>query len=676
MPATGLPRRIARWATRSDSAPSRDHLDPTRSTAAHPHAGVDGAVDADFVALGLGGTNMMAMLWSVAMGRRAVGIELRGDPALGVHWNVREDFYHHIGLIDQLMLERYGEERVPKRGDGRLFSLHETFYTPHSEPGGIFADEVITGFLSALGTEGHTAGLIHNTEFIDDRFNGGEPQRVVIRLEPPKPPTETSLDMVGRSVADVLDGPSTFQIGASEALVMCRRYLELIEEMDLAAGLEPRVRLFLSHRVVDSEPAETSLLEWFQHEDGFVREPDGRMRLRIEAVRELDYRGAFRRVREPGTPVLDIGVPELFMIAQGFYSSDAERLGFRQEDIKVDHHDGRGPVVAQADYLAGLMEINVGARLRRRIASEFDKEGNEYWVRQLAVGHEEDPEVGWILVQVPDFKTFDPILAGIVPAGTPSTSEEYVAAHQYMLRSFYLDQVALVTEIPRADLEEIQMPYGPKLFSLVERMGPDARVAANGVVAGDSFGNGHFLTSGGAMTGMVGHAVRVLEYWRARDAGASAEDAICDLAGAIKRDTEDWLAVSAQEFSESAPINFGDERIDQIARATGRDRSLRARAIDATRRHRHGLVPLNASDWRRLVVRAGKLHTYDLPPLPDTHPLCRDGALARDGSSCGDGTDRMHAGSMDAAAAPDDMGSMSAARASGDGEAAEGGHSL
>ena len=68
----------------------------------------------DFLALGLGGTNMMSVLWTVAMGRRAVGVEMRGDPFLGVHWNIREDFYHQLGLIDQMMLERYGEERLPR----------------------------------------------------------------------------------------------------------------------------------------------------------------------------------------------------------------------------------------------------------------------------------------------------------------------------------------------------------------------------------------------------------------------------------------------------------------------------------------------------------------------------------------------------------------------------------
>ncbi len=58
-------------------------------------------------------------------------------------------------------------------------------------------------------------------------------------------------------------------------------------------------------------------------------------------------------------------------------------------------------------------------------------------------------------------------------------------------------------------------------------------IAANGVVAGDSFGNGHFLTSGGAMTGMIGHSARVLEYWQARDAGTPATNAIRQLADSI-----------------------------------------------------------------------------------------------------------------------------------------------
>jgi hypothetical protein len=91
-------------------------------------ASLIGVKDADFVAIGLGGTNMLAMLWAIAMGRRAVGVDLRGDPFLGVHWNIREDMYHQLGLIDKMMLDRYGLDNLPKRLDGSLISLADLFH--------------------------------------------------------------------------------------------------------------------------------------------------------------------------------------------------------------------------------------------------------------------------------------------------------------------------------------------------------------------------------------------------------------------------------------------------------------------------------------------------------------------------------------------------------------------
>lgn len=583
-----------------------------------------GVLNPDFLALGLGATNMISMLWSVATGKRAVGVELRGDPSLGVHWNIREDFYHHLGLIDQMMKERYGEEGVPRRPDGKIFLLAKCFYVPSVAAGAVTADEVVTGFLDRLGEPARIGGRIFHAEFIDDRWTDGTPNRVVTVLTPPAPPHEPDVTKVGRSTLDALNGPSTFQSGASEIMVLMRRYLEAVEKMDLERGVAPRVRLFLSHRVVTTgTDMHTGYLKWFKREEGFSDAPDGRKRILIEQVRELDYKGKFRRVRVPGSKIIDIGVPELFVIAEGFNSTDAERLGFKQEDIKVDHHDGRGPQVAQADYLAGLLEILVDGRLRRRIASDFDKDGNEYWVRQIAVGHEDDAEVGWILVQVPDYKTFDPILAGLVPAGTHRKSNQYRAGVQHLMRKFYLEQVSYTLDMSIEDLERVQMPYGPKLFSLVERAGVDARVAANGVVAGDTFGNGHFLTSGGAITGMIGHGHRVLLYWRARAEGVDPDTAIRALADGIKKDTDDWFQVSAQEFSTALPINFGAERIAKIEAAAGKDSSLRANTIDATRRHRHSLVPLDPSDWRRLLVRSGRMHALPLPPIQPTHPALR-----------------------------------------------------
>jgi hypothetical protein len=327
-------------------------------------------------------------------------------------------------------------------------------------------------------------------------------------------------------------------------------------------------------------------------------------------------------VRVPGSEVIDLGMPELFMIAQGFSSSDAKRLGFEQHDVTVDHADGRGSVVAQADFLAGLIEVLIGGRLRRRISSAFDQDGNEYWVRQIAVGHENDPEVGWVLVQVPDFKSFDPIEAGLLPAGTDPNSPEFFASYQHLLYDFYIKEAADILDIPREELRKVQMIYGPTLFSLIERVGNDALIAANGVVAGDSFGNGHFLTSGGAMTGMIGHSARVLEYWQARDAGASPAEAIRRLADRIKEDTLAWLQVSATEYSQAAPINFGARRIEQISKSSGIDPHARAHSIDAARRQRHALIPLDPSNWRRLFVRNGRVLSA-LPELDESHPLQR-----------------------------------------------------
>ncbi len=560
----------------------------------------------DFLALGLGGTNMMAMLWSIAMGRQAVGVEMRGDPFLGVHWNIREDFYHQLGLIDQMMLERYGEERIPRRGNGRLFRLAECFYSTETVAGDIVADEIIDGF----DVTQHIVGTIHHIEFIDDRWRDGLPNRVITVLDPPRPPERPDPRKIRTSMVDVLDGPSTFQAEAASIQKLLRRYLELIEQQDRENHRTPRVQLFTHHRVIPADG------------DGFIDCPDGRKRIRIEALQEFDFKGQFVRVREPGSKIIDIGIPELFMIAQGFSSTDAKRLGFEQEDVEVDHQDERGPVVAQADYLAGFIEVLIGGRLRRRISSEFDQEGKEYWVRQIAVGHEDDPEVGWVVVQVPDFKTFDPIEAGLLPAGTDPASPEFFAAYQQLIYDYFIKQASDILEIPRQELKKVQMIYGPTLFSLIERIGDDALIAANGVVAGDSFGNGHFLTSGGAMTGMIGHSARVLEYWQARDADMAPADAIRRLAESIKGDTLAWLKVSATEYSQAIPINFGAERIEEINRASGNDTNARATAIDAARRQRHALLPLDPSNWRRLFVRNGKVLSA-LPELDADHPLQR-----------------------------------------------------
>ncbi|MFG1885833.1 hypothetical protein [Micromonospora sp. NPDC049102] len=427
-------------------------------------------------------------------------------------------------------------------------------------------------------------------------------------LDPPCVPDRPDPEAIRTDMQQVLDGPSTFQAGAASILRLLRRYLEAVEEMDLAAGVaRPRVRLFTHHRT-------------FSDGGGLQRCPDGRIQVRIQELQEVDLMTRFVRLPTPGAPVIDLGIPELLMVAEGFSSDDAQRLGFEQHDVSIDHGDGRGPVVGQADFVAGLVEVLVDGRLRRRISSCFDDDNREYWLRQIAVGHENDPAIGWVLVQVPDFLDFDPIAQGLVPQGTRRDSAEYFGAYQRLLFDFYIGQAADVLDVPVAELRKVQMTYGPKLFSLIERVGDDAQVAANGVVAGDSFGNGHFLTSGGAMTGMIGHSARVLQYWRSRSLGADAGKALRALADGIREDTLNWLEASEKEYRTAAPVNFGKERIALIAERSGIDADRVPAQIDAARRMRHSLLPLDASDWRRRVLRNGIASSTPLPALQEQNP--------------------------------------------------------
>jgi EmrB/QacA subfamily drug resistance transporter len=618
--------RLALKPAIPDTAPT--HLDPTRRGATEHTEDLTGAVDPEFLALGLSGTNMMAMLWSVAMGRRSVGIELRGDPfAAQMHLNIREDLYHHLEVIDRLMIERYGEDRLPRLGDGSLFQLHEVFFSTNPDSSGDSrADEVLSGFIP----DSHIAGLVQDLIFVDDRWVDGKPTRTVDSLGPAPRPAGPDSGRVGRPMADVLAERSAFQVGSQELLLVLRRYLRAMERMDLAAGVPPRCRLFPYHRVVVPRRRRPGRFSWLPvrakaEPGGFAEEPDGRQRIRVEAITELYGKRRYRRVRRPGTQVIDMGVPELFVIAEGLDSDDAARLGFRPQQVTTDHHDGRGQVATQADYLIGLMTIFVDSRHIRRISSEFDSAGNEYWIRQVAIGHEDDAENAWVAVEIPDFRAFDPIAAGLTPRGTDPASREYFGGNELLVREYFLDQVAVLTGIPRAEVARTSIAATPTLLTVQAKIGADAQVAANGVVAGDSFGNGDFLTSGGINTGMIGHAHRVWRYWQDRAAGTEPAAAIATLSAGIKADTAAWVAASETEFRQPPAA-------DPARRSATADPGREA-VLEATRRRRRAVNPGNSHDtWSLITLFVGRLHSYPLPALPTTHPLAdqaRETAEAR-----------------------------------------------
>jgi EmrB/QacA subfamily drug resistance transporter len=589
-----------------------DTLDSTRRGVIPHEENLTGVVDPDFLAIGLSGTNMMAMLWSIAHGKRAVGVELRGDPAEAVmHWTIREDMWHHLAVIDQMMIDRYGTDRLPTLGTGEPFLLHKCLFNPDADSiADVRADEVLSGYAG----KSHVGGLVKSVHLIDDRWVNGRPTRRVAALGAVENPGTPNPKRVGRPMEQVLAEQSAFQAGAQEILLVLRRYLAALEDMDLKAGVEPRCRVFTYHRVVVPRTDRTRTGPFGKKvpvSDGFVPMSDGRRRVQIEAVRELEDKRGFRRVRRPGTEVIDLGVPELFMIAEGLDSDDAKRLGFQQTPMLIDHGDGRGPVVAQSDYLVGLMTMYMDSRYRWRITSEFDKQGNEYWVRQFALGHQDDAEIGWIAAELPDFMTLDPVLAGLVPEGTDPKSRQYYAGYQHLLREYYLDQVAIMTEVSRDQVARTSIARSPVLYTVVARTGLDAQVAGNGVVAGDSFGNGNFLTSGGFNTGVIGHAARVGRYWQERAGGAAPQHAVRRLADGIKDDTAGWLKDSTSSFRQPATRGPGGA-------------VKREDVLSSTRRHRRSINPVNYRDeWSRLHVFVGRIYSFEVPKVQPTHPLAR-----------------------------------------------------
>jgi hypothetical protein len=208
-------------------------------------------------------------------------------------------------------------------------------------------------------------------------------------------------------------------------------------------------------------------------------------------------------------------------------------------------------------------------------------------------------------------------------ANTSKDSAEYFAAYQLLLYDYYISQASLVLEISPDELRRVAMVYGPKPFSLVERIGTDARIATNGVVAGDSFGNGHFLHSAGAMCGMLGHGYRFLEYWQRRATSHCAKSSLRLLADRIKADTEALLEVSAKEFSQAIPSNFGEERGRTVAAASGIAEGKRAK-VGAKREMRWDQAPLDPTDWRRVFMRNGRTWSDKLPRIDMRHPESRE----------------------------------------------------
>jgi MFS family permease len=562
-----------------------------------------GLADADMVCLGMGSTGMMAMLWSIAQGRRVVGVDLRGGPFFfAMQWPLREDLYHHFVAIDRLMVERYGLDNLPTRVDGTPILLHECVFRPNGGYGETDRADTVLSELSEIVL----ACPVGETQIIDDRLQHGERQLTLHPKEPVE--DEHGYDPLEnpRSMAEVLLDRPRLLTDSAEFLVLLRRYLEGMEDMDLERGVPPRVRLLTYHRTAEPRLGGRGRAAWRRlvrrvpPETGLVRQPDGRIRVRVEAIRELDRRNSYSRVRDPHGVVIDLGVPELLVVAEGTEGPDARRLGLRQQPVMIDY--GHGPVPAEVDYIMGSVGVLLDGVCRRRIASVLDAQGQEHWVRQTVEGHETYADVAWTLIEIARGHLFDPVGAGMVSRFTPKRSRRYRGALRYLSRDYFTQHIAHVLEMPVSYLRWVFSIFGPRIVRVQERIGENAQVGTNAVVAGDSFGIGIPLEGRGPITGMVGHGSRVGRYWYDRDRGVAAEEAMERLATGIKEDTEAWIAASEPDFAQPGPPPA-------------------AEVLEKANRERQLLLPQShRDDWSRLKAHVGGLHAHLLPRPSERRP--------------------------------------------------------
>ncbi|MBI3299461.1 MAG: hypothetical protein HYZ75_14940 [Elusimicrobia bacterium] len=552
-PTNGVAGTVARPLSGDDAWASAATDRPVKPNPVMNGPLVRGELQADFVNVGMGPTGMMAMIAAVASGKTAVGVEIRAEPQRGVHQNIREEWFHVLGLIDKMMLDRYGEDGVPKLPSGKPFMLADVFYNPERVGGHLDFNEIY-GVGDSQGQ--NVAGRLSRISFEDAReatVSGNDGKAKVFVLPAPTLPDKPDPAKITGNMQKVLDSPSSFQVALINYELMLRAYINAIQAQDKASGRPARIKTYENHRVAVEEGQAL----------GYVEVPGDRRRIVIEEV--VDKRGAggaAQRVHKEGTPRIDLGAPKRFALSMGFGGGlDAKTLGYKQEDVKYADPATGQEIAGKQNWIVGEVTANIGGQLIRRISTIADpRTGEKHTVRQIAVGHENAPNVAWVPVQVPAFMDFDPVAAGKVPAGSDPKSAAHIDARKALILDYFVGQVSAVTHIPEADIRRMRMFYGPNFFTLQEKIGHTARVAANGNVAGDLMGNGHFLTSGGSMTGMIGHTICFLRYWDNLSRGVPADVAARVLEDGIKTNSEAWLHVSQKEFDSLGPANFGAER--------------------------------------------------------------------------------------------------------------------
>ena len=353
-------------------------------------------------------------------------------------------------------------------------------------------------------------GVINRAEFIDATL-GQKIERTV--------PTISKPDGRMRIAAarTMMESPSVGQIKVSDLETILSQRLHEIAEEDIARGRRPRVAI-LSNAQPDLAPAAGDRYSVAAQPTEARARPDGRTE------------------RVPVGRAVDLGTPDLIVVAEGAGSVSRDLLGVTRQATSPETR-----------FIAGYLDRDSGGLIRRRYAeTEADADGAVHGVRQIAVGHSKNAKT-WSLVEVPANVKLE-------------TREE--------IRAYYVREVAKVLEISAAEAATVTIEWGPNPFRLQQWIADTAVPAANVVLVGDAVGNAHFLTSGGVMTAAVPHQQELDRYLSGRTSAGLTDAQQREIYDKrVRAATLEWARLGIREFGRQVvAANFGSQFTELLAK--------------------------------------------------------------------------------------------------------------
>jgi len=415
------------------------------------------------------------------------------------------------------------------------------------------------------------SGEIKSVEFLTLDANGNEVGAPIIRQ-----PKQAPVDVNGKTVgADALaNAPSVFQTKAANEMKAVWARLDQLakKEADKAAstpGYKPRLQLLKDHEI-DETPVEGDKRRVVVKKtaDMWVNAATGEQRAIVKGA--PTPAGFSKRLVKTGEAI-DLGVPDLFLVAEGAGSSTRNMIGgFEWQEVGPNTRYIAGYVKgitlsSRPDPDTGLGGGKAGV-VRRSLRTEniegADGTKTAVALRSIAISPENLKDI-WALAEV------DPRLDFDKPESIKAFFHKDMPKEE-AVKSYYAQHISKLTGRGEDEIKNAMFDYGPTPFVLQSHItGPAPDNAQNVQVIGDAKANSHFLTSFGAVGGSTNTPIALRQYYADLDNGLHPDIARATLAKRVDINAVAWVRNGLKEFTGVGPVNFGKAVADLVKAQLG-----------------------------------------------------------------------------------------------------------